>query len=144
MLKTALKAALMTLLAMPTLAQSRSQCSQPVILKLTQQNGKTLYQLDSEKPHERYSLGAVSKAVRLCSPDRPIFVVATSDVPMRFLHLPGKEEISTDRYFIEYPDGAVQEIKFDLLFPRLPITSDVVGTAPTIEENPPPINTMKR
>jgi hypothetical protein len=116
-----------------------TDCSKPAVLKIAKTGNDLIYQLDSAKPHKLFQLGEVSQAASSCSPDRMIFVVADANVPLSNLLLPGKEQITKVRYFIQYPNGSVVELVPGLNFPRLPLTPDVVGI-PDYDDTPhPPI-----
>lgn len=134
---------LVPLLAMQSFGQRTGDCTKPSVLKLTRVNRATVYQLDSAKPHKLFTLGEVSAAIRQCSPEREIFVVASPDVPLSDLQLPSKEQITTARYFLQYRDGSLRELRFDLHFSKLPTTPDIVGTVDSDEAPPPDIATKK-
>jgi hypothetical protein len=114
--------------AAPLCAQTNAHdCSRPSVLHVSKIGNDLYYQLDHQKQHKLFTLGEVSNAVRSCSPDRMIFVVADPTVsPMEML-LPAKEQITSVRYFVQFPGGDVIELSFGMSFPKLPLTPDVKG-----------------
>ena len=100
-------------------------CSKPSILRITMKSGDPYYQLDGSTPHKLFTLGEVSRVAASCSPDKMIFVVSDSNVPLSKFQIPEKEQITSVRYFIQYSSGQVQEIEFGKLFPKLPTDSKI-------------------
>jgi hypothetical protein len=72
-----------------------------------------------------------------------LFVIADPDIPISKLMLPGKEQISKVRYFLQYRTGEVQEISFALLYPRISFSSDVIGYPPYDNTPPTPVQKAK-
>jgi hypothetical protein len=123
--------------AAPLYAQTNANdCSRPSVLHISKIGNDLYYQLDHHKSHKLFTLGEVSDAVRSCSPDKMIFVVADPNVsPMEML-LPSKEQITNVRYFVQFTGGDVIELSFGMSFPKLPLTPDVKGT-PFYDDDPP-------
>jgi hypothetical protein len=117
-------------------AQATKDCSTPSILKIIRQGSDLYYQLDHGKAHKLFTLGEVSQAVRGCPGDRMLFVIADPDVSVGNLMLPGKEQITKVRYFIQYKTCEVQELSFSLMYPKAPISTDVIGIPP-YDDTPP-------
>ncbi len=111
-------------------------CAKPSVLRITTRGSDLWYQLDGNKAHKLFTLGEVSQAVRGCPTERMLFVIADPDVPFGKLMLPGKEQITKVRYFLQYRTGEAQEINFALLYPKIPLSSDVIGYPP-YDDTPP-------
>ena len=124
-------------LSAPLSAQTNpTDCSRPAVLHVSK-IGKDLYfQLDQHQRHKLYTLGEVSDAVRKCSPERMLFVVAEPNVSPTEMWTPAKEQITNVRYFVQFQNGQVVELKFGLIFPKLPLTPDVMGETP-YDDTPP-------
>jgi hypothetical protein len=113
-----------------------NDCSKPAVLHVSKIGNDLYYQLDQHQQHKLFTLGEVSDAVRSCTPDRMIFVVADPSVsPMEML-LPAKEQITSVRYFVQFHGGDVIELSFGMSFPKLPLTPDVKGI-PFYDDEPP-------
>jgi len=95
-----------------------------------------VYQVNNRPSHKLFQLGEVSKAVADCSPERTLFVVASPEVPVGVLHVPGKEQITKIRYFVQFSDGAVQDLGHDIFYSKLPITPDI-QPEPGYNDTPP-------
>jgi hypothetical protein len=105
-------------------------CSKPSVLHVSKIGNDLYYQLDNHKSHKLFALGEVSNAVRSCSPDKVIFVVADPSVSPIEMLLPSKEQITNARYFVQFPGGDVIELSFGMSFPKLPLTPDIKGEPP--------------
>jgi hypothetical protein len=125
-----------------THAQATKDCSTPSILRIAMQGSDLYYQLDRGKAHKLYTLGEVSQAVRDCPGDRMLFVIADPDVSIGNITLPAKEQITKVRYFIQYKTGEVQEFSFALMYPKAPISPDIIGIPP-YDDTPPPAASTK-
>jgi len=102
-------------------------CAKPSILRVTRNGNDLWFQVDSNKAHKLFTLGEVSQAVRSCPTERMLFVITDPDIPIGKLMLPGKEQITKVRYFLQYKTGDVQEINFALSYPKIPLSPDVIG-----------------
>jgi hypothetical protein len=121
-----LMAACLALLASPILAQQPA-CDRPSILRITMKGPDAYYQLDNHLQHKRFILGEVADAVRSCSPDKMIFVVTDYNVPLRLVQLPGKEQITQLRYFVQGPDGVAHELLFGPSYQELPLSPEIIA-----------------
>ena len=101
-------------------------CSKPSVLHITKPGNDLYFQLDKNPRHSVFSLDEVADATR-CSPEKMIFVVATPSITLREMRLPSKLQLTRVRYFVQYGDGELWELSFGSIFPKLPITSDVIG-----------------
>lgn len=135
-MKKQLQLALLLNIFVTTLfAQTRKPCPVPTVLHITKVGPDLYYQVDDAKPHKLYTLGEVSSAVRNCSTERSLFVVAAPEVPVGSIHVPGKEQLERVRYFIQYSTNSVEELGRDLWYNKLPITPDVIPE-PSQDESP--------
>jgi hypothetical protein len=113
-------------------AQSRVDCSQPVILRISLVNQKTQYELNG-KTWKLYPLDGIADEMEHCWPNRPLFVIATWDVPLSVLSTPGQLQLDKVRYFVEgRNDPLFTEILYGRSYHRIPVTPDI---APIPEDN---------
>jgi hypothetical protein len=102
-----------------------AKCSQPLVLKIGIVNNQIRYDLKG-KVWNSYPLDAVADEMGDCWPDRPLFIVATWDVPLYAFTTPGKLQLNKVRYFIKGRDEHIYtEIAYGRMFPNLPVTSDI-------------------
>ncbi|MEO7029534.1 MAG: hypothetical protein ABI147_09030 [Acidobacteriaceae bacterium] len=109
----------------PKGAVTADSCLTPAILRITKVANDIYYQVDQSKPHKFYKLGEASIALRRCSPDNTLFVVADPDVPISAMILPSKEQLTKVRYFMLFSTGGAWEISWNQIFPKLPISPDI-------------------
>src|SRR5580700_2698084 len=116
--------------------KSAVDCAKPSVLRITIKGTDLWYQVDAHKAHKLFALGETSQTVRSCPTERMLFVIADPDIPIGKLIVPGREQITKVRYFLQYRTGDVQEIRFALSYPKIPFTSDVIGNQPN-DDTPP-------
>ena len=116
--------------------KSNLNCSRPAVLHISMVGQDLYYQVNEGHPHKLYTLGETSDAIRDCSPERMLFVVAAPNVPVGAVHVEPKEQIERVRYFIQFANGSVEELGRDLFYAKLPITPDIVPERP-YEDSPP-------
>ncbi len=102
-----------------------NNCSQPAILKVDVINQKPQYELNG-KSFSGYPLDAIANVMEHCWPNKPLFVIATWDVPLYLLTTPGKLQLDKVRYFIKGRDERTYtEIAYGHMYPSLPLTPDI-------------------
>jgi|GEM_PF-4783049 len=130
--------------AAPLWAQPNAKdCSKPSVLHISKIGNDLYFQLDRHKQHKLFTLGEVSNAVRSCTPDRMLFVVADPNVSPIEMWLPAKEQITNARYFVQFKNGDLVELTFGMIFRKLPLTPDVKGE-PLYEDPPIPPTKIPR